>query len=76
MQQLSFADIEISRRSKKTRIAITLDKINMVVDWKLLEEMVSGLVGYNKRRATAATNPSEIAHVVFATPLQPQRRRN
>jgi len=60
MQQLSFADIEISRRSKKTRIAKTLDKINMVVDWKPLEEMVSGIYKSGTTRGGRPPLPTQV----------------
>lgn len=44
MSQLSFADLEVSRRTKTTRIAMSLNKINAVLDWHPLEQMVSGFV--------------------------------
>jgi IS5 family transposase len=60
MHQLSFADIEISRRSKSTRIAKTLDKINMVVDWKPLERLVSGINKSGTAKGGRPPLPTEV----------------
>ena len=42
MKQLSFSDLELRiNRSKKTRSELQLDKINQVVDWRKVEELLS-----------------------------------
>jgi len=40
MVQLSFADIELGGSRKKSRVSAKLDKIDSLVDWEMVLELI------------------------------------
>ena len=43
MSQLSFADIELGLSRKPSRISLRLDKINTIVDWDTIYDLVKDI---------------------------------
>jgi len=72
MSQLSFAEIELGKSRKPSRVSQKLDKINGIVDWALVLQLVKVIDKTSKknRRSTTSQFTYQGKDVIFTTFIQ------